>query len=177
MTTAAQSEAKTDLIGLKHKRKLTLILQKVQKSLPLAKVWASQRRKVHYSLSCSWTPRYCFFTEEQGGGGGGSWERWLLASDHRLCSQKPQSNAERAKQLNIYPATWCSTAPFMLSVALRLQLKSAEKHSPKFSSQCPTWAVYTGADFCSGGTHFHFNHNQQQEVTLPCMSRCTFWQL
>lgn len=135
MTTAAQSEAKTDLIGLKHKRKLTLILQKLQISLPLVKVWASQRHKVHDSLSCSWTPRYCFFTEEQGGGGGGSWESWLLASDHRLCSQKPQSNAERAKKLNIYPATWRRTAPFMLSVALRLQLTSAEKHLPKILIQ------------------------------------------
>lgn len=45
------------------------------------------------------------FTAEQGGGGDGSWESWLLAPDHRLCSQKPQSKTERAKQLNIYPAT------------------------------------------------------------------------
>lgn len=129
------SEWSKDWLNRFKTQKKTLILQKVQKSLLLAKVWASQRRKVHNSLSCSWTPRYCFFTEEQGGGGGGSWESWLLASDHRLCSQKPQSNAERAKQLNIYPATRCRTAPFMLSVALRLQLTSAEKHLPKIPIQ------------------------------------------
>lgn len=57
------------------------------------------------------------FTEEQGSSGGGSWESWLQAPDHRLYSQKPQSKTECAKQLNIYPATWSHSAPFMISMS------------------------------------------------------------
>lgn len=62
------------------------------------------------------------FKEEQGGGVGGSWESWLLAPDHRLYSQKPQSKTERAKQLNIYPATWSHSAPFMISMSQHSRL-------------------------------------------------------
>lgn len=73
MTTAAQSEAKTDLIGWNTKEDWLSLYKKSKKGLLLAKVWASQRRKVHNSLSCSWTPRYCFFYR-----GAGRWWRWQL---------------------------------------------------------------------------------------------------
>lgn len=52
MTTAAQSEVKTGSVGLKHKRKLNLILQNVLP--PLAKVWASWRPNVPDSPCWPW---------------------------------------------------------------------------------------------------------------------------
>lgn len=60
----------------KTRRKTDSFYKKSKKSFPLAKVWASQRRKVHDSLSCSWTPTLLFFFFFYRGAG--RWWRWQL---------------------------------------------------------------------------------------------------
>lgn len=127
MTTAAQSEVKTGSVGLKHKGKLNLILQKVR--LPLAKVWASWRPNVHDSPCWPWAAAGLHITAFYRGAG--RWWRWQLGesvtgfrSQVVFTETSEQNRACQAAQYlpcNMKP--YCSIHAFNVS-ALGVELTS-----------------------------------------------------